>query len=316
MPVDPQLQALVDMIRQAGMPKIGSIPVTQMRAMSSAPTAPTAQVWSVEDTSISGPAGEIPVRIYQPTRETAGLIVYCHGGGWCLGDLDSHDGMLRLLTNDTNCTIVSVDYRLAPEHPFPAAVDDAWASLQWADENRAKLTGDPQSPLIVMGDSAGANLAAVAAIMARDAGGPDIAQQVLVYPSTEGDIDAEGMRRFEPPLLDRETIAWFFDQYISTVQRGDFRFAPGRAPDLSNLPPAVIVTAEFDLLAEEGVLYGRKLTTAENDVTLLHYEGAIHGFLTINPLLDLSRKAILDVAETIQAVTSQAKAERKNAALS
>jgi len=304
MPLDSQMLGLLQAIRQAGLPEIGSVPATVLRALLGGGATVATPVRSVTDTSIPGPAGGIAVRIYRPFDATAGLIVYCHGGGWTVGDLDSHDGVVRLLANLTGCTIVSVDYRLAPEHLFPSAVEDAWAAAKWADRERKALTGRPRAPLILMGDSAGANLAAVVSILARDSGGPEIALQVLIYPSTEGDLDSDGMRRFEPPFMSRDEIAWFYDQYIPMHRRGDFRFAPGKAPDLSRLPPAVIVTAEYDLLAEEGLLYGRKLLAAGTDVTPLHYGGVIHGFMSMDPSLEVSRKAITDVVERIAAVTS------------
>jgi len=304
MPLDPQMQGLLQAIRQAGLPEIGSVSAAVLRSLLRGPAPAAAAVGSVIDASIAGPAGDIPVRVYRPMEVTAGLIVYCHGGGWTVGDLDSHDGMVRLMANLTGCTIVSVDYRLAPEHPFPAAIEDAWAAAGWADRERHALTGRAQAPLILMGDSAGANLAAVVSILARDAGGPDIALQVLLYPSTEGDLESDRMRRFEPPFMSREEISWFYDQYIPVHRRGDFRFAPGKTADLSRLPPAVIVTAEYDLLAEEGLLYGRKLLAAGTDVTPLHYGGVIHGFMSMDLSLGASRRAISDVVERIAAVTA------------
>ncbi len=299
------MQGLLQAIRQAGLPEIGSVPAAVLRSLLGGPAPAATPVQSVTDISISGPTGGIPVRIYRPMDTTAGLIVFYHGGGWTVGDLNSHDGIVRLLASRTGCTILSVDYRLAPEHPFPAAVEDACAAAAWADGERTRLTGHAQAPLILMGDSAGANLAAVVSILARDAGRPDIALQVLIYPSTEGDLDSEGMRRFQPPFMNRDEIAWFYDQYIPLDRRGDFRFAPGKATDLSRLPPVVIVTAEYDLLAEEGLLYGRKLLAAGTNVTPLHYGGVIHGFMSMDPSLEVGQRAIADCVEKIAAVTSR-----------
>ena len=307
MAVDPQLQAILDAMQAAGFPKLGTLTAAEMRVLGKLPAPPAAEVSSVWDATIPGEFGDIPARIYRPGEATDGLIVFYHGGGWTLGDLDTHDGAVRLIANATGCTIVSVDYRLAPENPFPAAVEDAWTAVRWADTQREALTGAASAPLIVMGDSAGGNLSAVVAILARDAGGPDIALQVLIYPVTEGDVDADNMHRFEAPFLEREAIIWFYDQYIDLEQRQDFRFAPGRAADLSGLPRAIVLTAEYDLLAEEAVLYVEKLNAAGNAAIHLHYEGAIHGFAMMPPIAEPTRRALADIAEQVRAVTMEAR---------
>ena len=161
-----------------------------------------------------------------------------------------------------------------------------------------------------MGDSAGGNLSAVMAILARDAGGPDIALQVLIYPVTEGDVHADSMHRFEAPFLDRDSIIWFYDQYIPLDQRQDFRFAPGRAADLSGLARAIVLTAEYDLLAEEAIFYVEKLNAAGNGATHLHYDGAIHGFAMMPPLAEPTRRAVADIAEHVRAATAKARPTR------
>ena len=220
-----------------GWPKLGSMSAAELRAIPR-PRAPVVtEVRSVTDGVLPGPAGDIPIRIYRPAEQPAGVIVYYHGGGWTIGDLDGVDATLRLLANQTGCTVVSVDYRLAPENPFPAAVDDAMAAAQWAAANLAALAA-PGAPLMVMGDSAGGNLSAVVCILARDAGGPQIDLQVLVYPATDGDVDSPAMHAFEPPFLDRDDIIWFCDQYIPLAERRDPRFAPARAASHAGLPPA------------------------------------------------------------------------------
>jgi len=299
MPVDAQLQGLLTMMQEAGLPKMGSLPAAEIRAMTMMRLPVTTEVKSVRDIEISGGVGLIPGRLYQPVDAAAGVIVYYHGGGWVIGDLDMVDPMLRILANETGCAIVSVDYRLAPEHPFPAAVDDAFAALQWTAEQRATLTGRADAPLIVMGDSAGGNLSAVVSQLARDAGGPDLALQVLIYPATEGEVHSAALHAFDSPLLDRDEIEWFCDQYIHPDQRSDPRFAPGKAASLANLPPAVVVTAEYDLLASEGRLYVDKLRAAGVKATLLDYDGAIHGFFTMACMMDIGRKAIGDVSRCI-----------------
>jgi acetyl esterase len=308
LPVDPQLQALLDAMQTAGFPKIGTLTAAQLRAMPRPPLVIATQMASVEDKSIPGPHGDIPVRTYRPAGETRGLIVYFHGGGWVLGDLDSVDPAVRAIAAASGCAAVSVDYRLAPEHAFPAAVDDALAALGWAARERGALTGLADAPLILMGDSAGGNLAAVCAQHARDAGGPSIALQVLIYPTVEGEHVVTADPAFEPPFLDRGEMAWFIDQYVPAELRRDPRFAPSLAANLAGLPPAFIVTAEHDILTAEGLRYGEKLRAAGVDVTSLKYPGAIHGFVTMGWAFDIGRKAIGDISEEIERRLGRAEA--------
>ena len=298
MPVDPQLQAMLDAMQAVGWPKLGSMSAAELRAIPRPRPPVVTEVLSVGDGVLPGPAGDIPIRVYRPVDQPPGVIVYYHGGGWTIGDLDSVDAALRLIANQTGCTVVSVDYRLAPEHRFPAAVDDALAAAEWAAANLATLAA-PGAPLMVMGDSAGANLSAVVCLLAQGAGGPKIDLQVLVYPATDGDVDSPALHAFEPPFLDRRDIAWFYDQYIPTEQRRDPRFAPMEAESHAGLPPAIIITAEYDLLTAHGESYARKLEQAGVAVTRLHYEGAIHGFFSMGAHLDLGRRAIDDVCRAI-----------------
>ena len=298
MPVDPDLQAMLDAMKAIGWPKLGALPAAELRAIPRPRPPVVTQVQSVKDGVLPGPAGDIPIRVYRPTEQPAGVIVYYHGGGWTLGDLDTADAALRLIANQTGCTVVSVDYRLAPESPFPAAVDDAMAALSWAAANLGRLAS-PGAPLMVMGDSAGGNLSAVVCLLARDAGGPKIDLQVLVYPATEADLDSPGMHAFVPPFLDRDDMAWFYDQYAPREHRGDPRLAPARAASHAELPDAIIVTAELDLLTSEGEAYGRKLEQAGATVSHLHYDGAIHGFFTMAAHMDIGRRAIDDACRAI-----------------
>ena len=281
-----------------GWPKLGSMSAAELRAIPR-PTPPVVtEVRQVSDSALPGPAGEIPIRVYRPSEQPAGVIVYYHGGGWTIGDLDSVDAALRLVANQTDCTVVSVEYRLAPEHPFPAAVDDAMAAAEWVAA-RIEDFAAPGAPLMVMGDSAGANLSAVVCLLARDAAGPKIDLQVLIYPATEGDVDAPAMHAFVPPFLDRQDMAWFYDQYAPPEQRGDPRLAPAKAASHAGLPPAIILTAEHDLLTAEGEAYGRQLEQAGGTATRLHYDGAIHGFFTMAAHLDIGRRAIDDVSAAV-----------------
>jgi acetyl esterase len=306
MPVDPGVQALIDGLKAAGLPAIGSVTAQQLREAYRAMTPklpPGPDIHKVDNLGIPGPAGPIPVRVYWPTPAPKALIVYFHGGGWTIGSLDAWDAALRRLALATGCSVLSVDYRLAPEAPFPAAVEDALAAVHWAGKELEYIAGR-RVPLIVAGDSAGGNLATVAAQQVRDLGGPAIAGQVLIYPSTDGDIDAPRLRRFVSPLLTREEIVWFLDQYIPDLaQRVDPCFAPLRAKSLARLPPAFVLTAENDLLAEEAELYAERMKSAGVTVEVKRYLGTIHGFFTMDRgLLPHSGQAMAEIAVFIRSL--------------
>lgn len=235
----------------------------------------------------------IPLRIYSPVRAAgepgrtpaAGLpvIVFFHGGGFVAGDLDSHDPFCRDLAFRSSRIVVSAGYRLAPEFPFPAAVDDAFDAVRWVSRHGAEFGGSPEG-LAVMGDSAGGNLAAVASIRARDAGGPDIRQQVLIYPSTKGcAMDLESHKKFgKGYLLDLELLEWFCDKYVPKVSDRRHPYAsPLTAEELSGLPRAVVITAQFDPLRDEGKGYADRLREAGVPVRYAHFDGVVHGFLGI-----------------------------------
>lgn len=298
MPVDSQLQEMVDSLRTMGLPKIGSVPVADLRAFLATPLSVHSDTIMSEDFSIPCESNAIPVRMYKPAGKAAGLIVYFHGGGFVLGDLDSAHAMLLRLSEQTSCAILSIEYRLAPENPFPAAVEDAWRATRWVVDAREDLTGFCDIPVILMGDSAGANLATVVARLCRDEGKSKISLQVLIYPVTDGDFDEGEMLAFVPPLLDHEEISWFLDQYIEKSMRMDSRFNPGVA-DLSNLPPTIILTAGYDLLAAQALRYADQLRASGNAVTSIEYPTAIHGFFTMTPTFDLTAKAIREVADNI-----------------
>ena len=306
MTVDPVFQAILDSMREAGFPTIGTLSAAELRAATRVPISGQPAVAEVRDFIIPADATEIPARLYRPAAAICGVVVYFHGGGWTIGHPDDADTMLRLLANATHCTIISVDYRLAPEHPFPAAVEDAYAAIQFASANGLALTECNDAPLIVMGDSAGGNLSAVVCQMAREASGPAIALQVLLYPATECDEDSPDLVAFEPPFLSRAEIAWFLEQYIPSAQREDPRFAPARAGSLAELPPAIIVTAEYDLLAAQGRRYAEKLRSAGNEVTLIECAGAIHGFMTMSPMSPSASKVLRDIAAAVGQATKPA----------
>jgi acetyl esterase len=248
----------------------------------------------VENRTVPGPAGNIPVRIYWPDGSGPfPVLVYYHGGGFVLCDLDSHDATCRLLTNGAGCITVSVVYRLAPESKFPAAPEDCYAATCWAAENAAELGGDP-SRIAVGGDSAGGNLAAAVPLMARERGGPALVHQLLIYPVTTSDLDAPSYtENAEGYMLTREAMAWFWSHYLVDAADGAHPHAsPLRAQELSGLPPATVITAEFDPLRDEGEAYGQRLSEAGVDVDVRRYDGVIHGFFAMVGALPHAQQAL------------------------
>jgi acetyl esterase len=249
--------------------------------------APGPDMASVRDTRVRASGGFVPVRVLVPVDQPRGVIVYYHGGGWVIGGLADFDKLGRLLAHRTGCAVLLVDYRLAPEYRFPTAVDDAWAALRWADEHRAELTGAggpaSEAPLIVAGDSAGGNLSAIMALRARAAGGPPIALQVLVYPVTDCDLESTSYR--DPAnqlMLSRESMVWFWDHYAPDPEaRLHPDASPLRSANFAGLPPAVILTAEHDVLRDEGELYATRLVKAGVPVRHQRFAGQMHGFFTM-----------------------------------
>jgi acetyl esterase len=252
------------------------------------------KVDSVRELSIPGPACEIPARLYRPGKETSyPLFVLFHGGGWVIGGLDSADNMARFICRHAGCAVLSVDYCLAPEHVFPAAVEDAYAAVVWAAAHTAELGGDPNR-LLVGGDSAGGNLAAAVAQMARNKGTPRIALQALFYAGLDGaHLDTPSYKEFGEPAygLPTRDVEWFLEQYTPDPKdRLDPRVSPLLAKDLRGLPPALVVTAEFDVLRDEGEAYARRMQEAGVRVKLMRCNGMVHGFLS---LVGLIRRATM-----------------------
>jgi acetyl esterase len=242
---------------------------------------PGPDVGSVRDSHAPSPSGEVPVRVFTPEHAARAVIVYFHGGGWVMGSLDEFDTMARKLVNATGAAVILVDYRLAPEHPYPAAALDAWAALQWADRNVESIAGE-SVPLIVAGDSAGGNLAAVVSQRAQREGGPTISQQVLIYPVTDANLDtASYLDTTNQLMVSRDTLIWFWDHYIPDPSiRANPDASPLRATDVAGQPPAVIVTAEHDVLRDEGEAYAEKLRAAGVAVQHRRFPGQMHGFFT------------------------------------
>jgi acetyl esterase len=247
-------------------------------------------VHAVEVSDIAG----VPVRIYRPSSEVAlPVVVYFHGGGWTIGSAEQFDAITRELANTSGAIVVSVDYRLAPEHPFPAALDDCWSVLQSVAKHAVEFGGDG-GRLAVAGDSAGGNLAAVCALLARDAGGPDLALQVLVYPATDCDFDTESYRaNGRGMVLTEDDMRWFWDCYArGGADPGDWRLSPLRAPSVEGVAPAVVITAEYDPLRDEGEAYAKRMQGAGVAVELRRYDAMIHAFFGLSEAFDASRDAM------------------------
>ncbi len=292
MALDPQAKALLDMMVAAGGPPLEQMEVPAAREMYLAMRPPTAgaAVAKVEDRRIPGGAGvEIPVRIYTPEGGDGPfpIVVYFHGGGWVIGDLETHDHWCRDIASGVPAVVVAVDYRLAPETRFPAAAEDCFAATRWAAANAKSLHGDP-ARLAVAGDSAGGNLSAAVAQMARDRGGPAIAFQLLICPVTEYGFDTASYRdNADGYLLTKSAMVWFWHHYLADPAKEgrDPRASPMRAQSLAGLPPAHVVTAEYDPLRDEGEAYAAKLRQAGVPVTSKRYDGQIHNFFTMGHVL-------------------------------
>jgi acetyl esterase len=265
----------------------------------SAVSGPGPEVARVYDEQVLTPdGGQFTVRVLVPAGDIRALVVYYHGGGWVIGNLETHDHVVRVLANRLHAAIVNVDYRLAPEHRFPTAVDDSWAALLWANERMTEIAGGPV-PLVVMGDSAGGNLSAVVARRARDAGGPQLASQVLIYPVTDADLDtASSLDPENQLLLTRESMIWFWDHYApDPADRKHPDASPLQAPDLTGLAPAIVLTAEHDPLRDEGEAYAERLALAGVPVAQQRFAGQMHAFFTMVGLLPGSAAGIDYVVE-------------------
>jgi acetyl esterase len=307
MPVtlDPDAAAVFAAFQQAGRPPYETLSPPEAREfylqgrLVTNPEPP--ELESVQSLAIPSPAGPIPARLYTPMtlRKPEGLapcLVFFHGGGWVIGDLDSHDVVCRKLADEGQLLVVSIDYRLAPEHKFPAAVDDAIAATRWIAAN-ARPLGVDALRLAVGGDSAGGNLAAVVAIAARDGDGPAIAGQLLIYPATDFAMTHPSHREPETSiLLTHSVIRWFRDHYLNgAADAGDWRASPARAETLIGLPPAYVLTAGADPLRDEGCEYAQRLQHAGVAVTYRHFPGQFHGFFTMGKLLPQANVAANEI---------------------
>jgi acetyl esterase len=290
MALDQATTALLEQLAASGGRPLHELTPAEARGVMAAMRGeqpPGPDMASVRDTRVRASGGFVPVRILVPVARPRGVLVYYHGGGWVIGGLADFDKLGRQLAQRTGCAVLLVDYRLAPEYRFPTAVDDAWAALRWADEHRAELTGTgeqgAQAPLIVAGDSAGGNLTAIMALRARAAGGPPVALQVLVYPVTDCDLDSTSYRDPANQLMvSRDSMAWFWDHYAPDPEaRLHPDASPLRSASFAGLPPAVILTAEHDVLRDEGELYATRLVKAGVPVRHRRFAGQMHGFFTL-----------------------------------
>lgn len=308
MPLDPQTRELLDQLAKANTPSFEQLTPAAARKQMLDATAllgPHPQVDRVRDIAIPGAQASIPARVYVGDAQAsdAPVVVFYHGGGWVVGSVETHDGYCRSLARASGAVVVSVDYRLAPEHPFPAAAIDAYDAAAWASQHARELGGDARR-LVVAGDSAGGNLAAVTALSARDRGGPQIALAVLIYPICDCDLDTPCYRELgEGYFLTRATMRWFFDHYTPSVaDRHSPLVCPAKAEDLRGLPPALVLTAEYDPLRDEGEAFARRLEAAGVAVTLTRYQGMIHGFVRRTKTMPAARQALEQVASAIRSV--------------
>ena len=307
--LDPQAKAVLDLVIKSGRPAYHTLSPKDARQLfretrpASTPTPPA--IGAVRDLAADGPHGPIPLRLYRPAGVADGAplptLVFYHGGGWVIGDLDTHDVLCRQLTAEAGVSVVAVDYRLAPEHKFPAALDDAWAATRWIVAHAAELGVDPRR-LAVGGDSAGGNLAAVVALLARDADGPAIVLQVLLYPVTDAAAESRSYEEFADGfMLTRESMRWFTAHYVGKKDdAADWRVSPLRAKSLAGLPPALIVTAGFDPLRDEGEAYAARLREAGVRVDYACYGGMLHGFVPMGRMIDTAGRGVLLVAASLR----------------
>jgi len=305
MPLHPQVRAMLDQIEASGLPQLNELSPVDARKQAKLMTELVGagpEVARLDEFSIPTSAGKIAARRYVPV-DPAAVILWIHGGGWVICDLDTHDAMCRLLATESGCQVVAVDYRLAPEHPFPAPLEDSWDALRWVAEQASG------QPVIVAGDSAGGHLAAVCALRARDRGGPELALQVLVYPATSGDLTTSSCARYgsgRDTFMTLAEMEWFWAHYVGDVpDDSGLEFRPLRAQDHSGLPPTIIVTAEYDPLRDDGFAYAKALRNAGVPVTHHHYDDVVHAFFSLVNVLDRGNEAVAQVGADIRAAVAR-----------
>jgi acetyl esterase len=301
----PEMQALLERVAASGRPRLERQSVAQARAFhdqdAPALNGPAAEMASVRDQMVPGPAGELPVRVYTPDGEPPfPMVVWFHGGGWVVGTLDTYDPLCRALAAAVPAVVVAVDYRLAPEHRWPAAVEDAYAATVWASRHAAEL-GGAQHRLAVAGDSAGGNLAAVVALGARDRGDPAIAFQLLVYPALDVAGDTGSWREFaEGFYLTAAGMRWYWDHYLGEADGTAPDASPARAAFLGGLPPALVIVASHDILRDEGEAYGARLREAGVAAQVRRVDGVVHGFFRWRAVTGAADQALQEAAGAVR----------------
>ena len=299
-PLDAPTQALLAAFAEARGTPIDQMTPAEAREAGSrgwAPLGTGPQMYEVTEHSVA-PGGHVRVRVLRPAERPCAVLVYLHGGGWVLGDIDGYDQLGRILAERSGATVVLVNYRKAPEHPFPGPVDDVSAALDWVQARRGRLAA-PDAPLVVAGDSAGGNLAVVAALRARDRGGPVIDKLLLAYPIT--DCDTSRPSYLDPDnqlLLGAETMGWFFDHYVGAGDRADPEVSPLRA-ELAGLPDTLLLLAVHDPLYDEGVAFAERLRAAGVGVEVSTYADQLHGFVALVGLLPASDRALDELAGAV-----------------
>jgi len=297
-PLDPQVQAMCERSREAGTRPLYTMSLAEARAADLAAIQAASgggePVYEVTDLTVE----ELPARLYRPDPAAdKPVLVYFYGGGWTLGSIETSDAVCRTLANATGALVLAPGYRLAPEHKFPTAVYDCFAAVRWVADNAARLGADP-ARIAVGGDSAGGNLAAAVTLLARDRGGPALAAQLLVYPNTDYESDTPSLRENTDPLLfNRTSVGWYWGHYLNSPADGvDPLASPLRADELSGLPPALVITAEYDPLRDQAEQYAAALSQAGVPVVASRYDGMVHGFFCMAGELDAGRRALAEAA--------------------
>jgi acetyl esterase/lipase len=304
--LDPEIQPIVDLMAAAPGPPSELVPIAQVRAANDEEAAllsgPGEPVAAVRDVTAPGPGGPVPIRVYVPDEPgPLPLLAYAHGGGWVLGTITAFDTLCRTLANAAGAVVASIGYRLAPEHPFPAGLDDVLAATRWLGANAAALGADP-ARLAIGGDSAGGNLAAVAARRLRDAGGPALRYQLLVYPATDAGLNFPSYRENSEGFgLGVEDMRRYWELYLDGADGLAPDASPLRADDLAGLPPAYVLTVANDVLRDEGEAYAQALERAGVPVTVARYDGAVHGFFRWLAKAELSRRAVAEAGAALRA---------------
>jgi acetyl esterase len=310
MPFHPQVQAIRDRLEAERVPNLYTLPIEEARKRDVEGAIATAgqlePVAQIHDFVIPGEAGDIACRLYRAEGETLPAVVYFFGGGWSLGTLDTSDAVCRMITNRAKCASIAVSYRLAPEHKFPAAVEDCYRGTAWVAEHAEELGIDP-GRIAVAGDSSGGNLAAAVTLLARERGNPTLIHQLLVYPNTDAAANTASMRDItDEHFFNINAIKWYWGMYLGSPEDGNNPLAsPLRAADLSGLPPATVITAELDPLRDESEFYAKKLAEAGVPAEIIRYDGMMHGFFTMVGILDTATEAVATAASRLAFAFSQ-----------